>query len=722
MVADAKHDDPLAPVTVLVPNQAASVVVRRHLAPGIGAAHGVAGLFLSTVDRFAERLAAPLLAPRRPATRPILAAAWRSVLATEPGMFAAIREHQSTVTALVRVHRELRALDPTTLTQVSTGSRLADDTVRLHRRVQARVQELFYDETDLLRTATAHLRAGGPTAAELGVVVLYVPEDLSQPQLDLITTVGDVADLTIIAAHTGVQRPDRSTATALERFGAILDPAQPEPTASRVLHASDSDDEVRCVVREVLSALQSVPAHRLGVLYAASSPYARLLHDHLTAAGIRHNGPGSRPTVERSIPHGIIRLLDALNRDLPRADLFEALSAARITLADGSAAPVNRWERISRLAGVVSGEDWDHRLDQYAQRERLRAVEERDKVDPSESRLAAIEMNIGYATGLRQFALELRQQARAAADLTWIDLSREALVAFHRYFGSPDELLNLPPEERNAARDVELALRSVASLAAFDPGTAGLPQLLDVLSTELEGSVPRVGRFGEGVFVGHVSAAVGLDLDVVYVLGLAEDLYPGGLHPEPLIAEPIRRASAGALRTPRDEVDTRHRHLLAAFSSAPTVVACFPRGNLRRSQPRLPSRWLMPTLRTLTGTPDLVASRWFSVQAPTIIESSSYATELEQTSLPATEQEWRTRAVRSGSDSRDPIIEAATAMITDRASTALSRYDGLVASSGLPDYTDGSACRQPDPARGLRRLPVRLLRPSAARHRAAGEP
>ena len=81
--------------------------------------------------------------------------------------------------------------------------------------------------------------------------------------------------------------------------------------------------------------------------------------------------------------------------------------------------------------------------------------------------------------------------------------------------------------------------------------------------------MPRVGRFGEGVFVGPSRPPSGLDLDVVYVLGLAEDLYPAAPAPEPLIAEPIRRASAGALRTQRDEVDARHRHLLAAFQAAP---------------------------------------------------------------------------------------------------------------------------------------------------------
>jgi hypothetical protein len=51
--------------------------------------------------------------------------------------------------------------------------------------------------------------------------------------------------------------------------------------------------------------------------------------------------------------------------------------------------------------------------------------------------------------------------------------------------------------------------------------------LRDALETELAGARTRVGRYGEGVFVAPLSAAVGLDLDVIYVVGLSEDLYPG---------------------------------------------------------------------------------------------------------------------------------------------------------------------------------------------------
>ena len=697
LVAEVKADDPLTPVTVLVPNQAASVVVRRHLASGVTAGKaGIAGLFLSTIDRLAERLAAPLLSPRRPATRPILAAAWRSALADDPGMFAQIREHQSTVTALLGVHRELRALDQAQLTKVAAGSRLAADVVRLHCCVQRRVEDRFYDEKDLLRGATDHLIDDAGARAELGAIVLYLPENLTVPQQDLVAVLGQLTHLTVIAGRAGLPRADRATLTTLDRLTDIAElPEHTQATASRVFNASDSDDEVRCVVRELLSDLQSVPAHRVGVLYATPSPYARLLHEHLSTAGIRHNGAGSRPTVERSIPQGVVRLLDAVIRDLPRADLFEALSAARITIADGSAAPIVGWERISRLAGVVSGEDWDHRLLQFAERERRRADEERLREDPYESRIASAERNAAQAESLREFALGLRSAAAAGEDLTWDELSRGALELFHGLFGQPEELLNLRPEERNAARDVELALRAVAGLAVFEPDAPGLIGLLDVLTAELEGSLPRVGRFGEGIFVGPISAAVGLELDVVYVLGLSEDLYPGRLHPEPLIAESIRRSSAGALRTQRDRVDTMQRHLLAAFQAAPEVIACFPRGNLRRSQPRLPSRWLVPTLRTLTGDPELVASRWDSVSVPTIVDSASYATELESTSLPATAQEWRMRAFRSHVNEHDPIVSAATTMIVDRAAPDLTRFDGMVIARNLPDYADGSLAVSP---------------------------
>ena len=108
----ASRADPLAPVTVLVPTNLVGVLVRRALARGFGR-RTIAALDVLTVDRLAERIAAPALvgSGRRPATEPVLAAAWRRALAADPGVFEPVAEHPTTVRALAAAHRELREVD-----------------------------------------------------------------------------------------------------------------------------------------------------------------------------------------------------------------------------------------------------------------------------------------------------------------------------------------------------------------------------------------------------------------------------------------------------------------------------------------------------------------------------------------------------------------------------------------------------------------------------------
>ena len=98
----------------------------------------------------------------------------------------------------------------------------------------------------------------------------------------------------------------------------------------------------------------------------------------------------------------------------------------------------------------------------------------------------------------------------------------------------------------------------------------------------------------------------------------------------------------------------------------------------------------MPTLRRLSGDPHLVASRWDSAGGENIIGSNSYATELETTRLPMSEQEWRVRAHRSATAASDAVVDAATTLVEARASTAFTRHDGyLRGQSGLPDFGAG---------------------------------
>jgi ATP-dependent helicase/nuclease subunit B len=699
VVAEAKRDDPMAPVTLLLPNNIAGIVARRHLARGIREGQpGIAGLYTATLPRLAEQLASPNLtaAGRRPATRPITAAAWRAALNGDAGLFTQVAEHPATIRALTNAHRELRDLTTEAHQAIADASPLGRDLVRLHREVTHRLSETWYDPTELLHTAARIVNEHPRRIQEMGGIVLYLPQALTQAETTLATTLAAHADLTVIAGLTGQPRADEATRLTLERLGLEpTDPAPPTHTAAEVFNASDADDEVRCLVRNVAESLTVTPAHRVAVLYGTPTPYARLVHEHLGAAGIAINGPGVRAVNERAVARCLLELLALAEPDLPRADLFRALAEAPTHAFDGSLVPVSRWERISRSAGVLSGDDWQQRLGIYIDHEQQTIDTERKRQDSYPSHIERAERNIGAASALWDFAGTLRGRLQHGQTLTtWTDLSQWAGELFHDLIGDEDSLGRLPPDEQYAAAAVEQVLRGLPSLDAMG-ATASFRALRDVLELELESALPRVGRFGEGVLVAPVSTAIGLDVDVVYVLGLAEDVYPGRLHEDALLPERVRDAASGELPSYRERVDRKHRHLLTAFAAGTRVVASYPRGDLRRHSQRIPSRWLLPTLRALSGDQTLAATDVGMSRDGWLTQSPSYAGSLTA-DPPATEQEWRVRAVSASQALHDPVVDSGVTMIQARASESLTRFDGNLGSAeGLPDYTGGALTISP---------------------------
>ena len=115
-------------------------------------------------------------------------------------------------------------------------------------------------------------------------------------------------------------------------------------TGTHVLHASDSDDEVRAVVRFVRSQLASgVPGHRIGVYYPSPDPYLRLLHRAFAEAGITVHGPSDSGVGRSAAGLSLIRLLQMDHHLMGRAGLSIA--------AEGAWSPPTRAESRSPPAG-----------------------------------------------------------------------------------------------------------------------------------------------------------------------------------------------------------------------------------------------------------------------------------------------------------------------------------------------------------------------------------
>src|SRR5690606_31172239 len=155
-------------------------------------------------------------------------------------------------------------------------------------------------------------------------------------------------------------------------------------------------------------------------------------------------------------------------------------------------------------------------------------------------------------------------------------------------------------------------------------GPAGLDVFRRTLELELEADLGRIGRFGEGVFVGPLSFAAGLDLDLVVVLGMAEGTLPAPVRGDALLSDADHRDTGGQLELRRARVGRDHRRLVAALAAAGRHVLCVPRGDLRASSQRVPSRWLGDVAAALAGR-RLPADELDGWRAPWIEHVPSFA-------------------------------------------------------------------------------------------------
>lgn len=690
-VADAKGRDPLAPVLVVVATDRLGVSVRRGLARiCLGDRNGIAGVSPITLRRLAEAVATPALTAegRLPVTRPVLVGALHRLLMEEPGRFHEVFEHPDTARALARAHDTLRPLTPADVEAVASASAVVGDVVRVHRAIIGRLAGTYYDEVDLLVRAADLIGRG---AATLPAVVVFLPARPDPVQAGLLRAVARQGHLRVIVGVSGVESLDRTT---MDEWARLLDvaPAPIEtaaPMADAVIVATDPDDEARAVVRQVMARLaDGVPGHRIGVLFGSRDPYARLLAEHFGQAGIAVHGRGVRAASERMLGRSLRRLLALPSAEYRRDEVMALLAEGPVRWR-GDRAPASWWERLSRDAGVVRGEDWTTRLSAHAEELRRRAEEDRALPDASEWAGQRDEAGATATEELAAFVADLRARMDVVAgSASWAECGHHLLGIWTDVLGA-QSLMHLPDEERRVADSIERILRSLPNMDALG-AVFSLDALRELVETELDADLDRVGRSGIGVHVAPVSDGAGLALDVVFVVGLAEGLFPPRPADDPLLPEAARDRTNGLLPTLRQRIEQQHHDFLAALASAPQGtgsdprrILSFPRGDLRRGGIRVPSRWLVPSMAELSGIPGLVATAWEEAAAATaaIQVLASYSSAVLAASLPGTEQEWRQRAHASGGAVYLLALEVRARMMrAARRGTGFTRFDGNVGS------------------------------------------
>lgn len=727
-VEEAQADDRLAPVTVVVPSNYVGLGARRALARR----RGIAAVNFATPYRLAGMLGAAMTAAagRRPVSTPVIAARVRSILRAEPGYFTGVQGHPATERALVKAHRELSEVPGPGLDRLGAASARAKDVVRIHRAVKEGLAERFHDEQDLIGDAVEALARGSAPVADLGALIVFLPQRLTSGQARLLGATAERTAMTVIAGKTGAADADAAVKASLSRLGLAPDPvpvfeaADADPAACfrvphlpssggglRALSVSDPDDEVRHAVRAVVEAARAgAGLGRCAILYGSPDPYARLIGDALDSAGIEWCGAAVRTAETSLLGRSLLAMLALGDNDMARRDLTAWL-ASGVVRADGRPAEAAAWERMARSAGVTAGPgQWAGRLGRYAadlEAEADDLVDDEDRAEWAERRRRKAEQARALAAFVERLRADLGEGREARS---WRKLSQWCHKLIRHYLGGPLTRSGWPDEEQRHAREVEDDIDRLSELDGIDDQPSA-EAFRRALQAELAAGQGRRGRFGAGVLVGPVALGLGVDLDLAVVCGMAEGMFPARRRDDALLPD-RERALAGPDLTQRSDHGDDHRFLLAVLAGARRRVLLYPRGDLRRSAPLTPSRWLLDAAEAIDGrrpgTEDLgpKSGDWLT-------EVPSFVAGLRAAAFPAHAQEYDMRALLDHRDRRrgrsrlgavlaewsiDSVrqrveLQRGIELRLGRGSGRLTRFDGNLADgdlrgAALPDPAD----------------------------------
>ncbi len=653
VIAQAKTDNPLLPVTVVVASNFVGLSARRLLGSSVAlddgsepsGVRGIANVSFVTPFQLAEVVGADLLLDTRPITNPVLGAAVRRVLAEQPGPYERVRDHEATEAALAALFAELSNVDEVGIESIAElESSSAQHAVTFYRAIADHLGE-FHTEHDLA-SAAADRDDLADRVRSLGHVVWYLPAPVT-PALGrfLDRVLHDAPSSSVILGMTGDTEADEPVLRSCEAAGVIrpadraLAVTEP-PTASAIVSVTDAPEEVRVVAGKILELAKSgtpasggvaIPFNRIGVFYPAPDPYVRIIEQQFAASGIVANGPDQRRLRDAVAGRSLLAALSLPAERWRRDRVMALIAGGPIGFGEHRSFPTT-WDELSREAGVVRHlSDWETKLQSLREATEQRLAD-LDDPESAPARAAAhsgddrqrrrLTDRIVEIERLGSFVDGLHQHIQAVDDAdTWSAKCSAAQQLLVWLLGAEHRHASWPEAEQVAFERVEAALVRLSGLDTLEenPTTAVFHR---ALRSELDVARGRHGRFGDGVLFGPLSSAVGHDLDAVFVLGAAEGLLPVPRRDDAVLPDDIRIATMEKLRTNEarlaedvrlasiDQLETKamrlqhqHRAFLAALAAAPPGAATltFPRGSLRSSRRALPSRWLLESASALAG-------------------------------------------------------------------------------------------------------------------------
>jgi RecB family exonuclease len=643
----------LAPIAVLVPTHLLRVHLKRALA-----SH--ANIHFLTLHDLAKRLAGTSLGlagrkePPRFALELLLAATLEET-AGRLRYFKPVALKEGFHGALLKTFRDLAdaCIEPEdfekALKRLKTKERSRffigklEEILGIWKNVEEKRRKLsFARDVDLLQEAareatrspwierlSAFLVYGfyDLTAAQknlLGVCIERAPSAVFFPYSDnrgfryaapLLQWFRDLGFQPVKASPSAMPRPAVLSRLAEDLFRPVEPEASgrpaPEPDALEIVSAPGEAREAKEVVREVLYG--SAGRGTAGILLRFQDATVSLVQEALAAAGvegfIQHGLPLSRTQEGKSL----LLLAGLIGSPFLRSDVMDFILIARLKPVDWAGEgreplPVAEWNSFSMKAGIVDGkQEWESRLEILERKlagEKKRGVrcgEDGEEIEDGDAK--ALDRKLASIRCMRTFVAKLFSGLeKAAGKRRWSDMASSLSALFQELTG-PGE----------AASALLSALESLSELDIL--GRETNPEMFRrFLAESLEQAGASRGAFQRNEpAVLDIMESRGVPFDLVILPGMVEKRFPQPVRQDPILLDAEREKLNDVLKglglpgelplKKRRKEEEELLFLLAAGAARKRLVLTFPRIDVLKARPLLPSFFLIRTLEAATGKP-----------------------------------------------------------------------------------------------------------------------
>ena len=629
LISSARSSGSLDPITVIVPSPVAGLFVRRTLARSMG----LVNVQFVGLERVAELLGGPVLAEagRRPLSRARRDRTMGKLLAADPGVFAPVAHHASTIEAVADAVSELRTLSPAALGRFSARNLRCATLAELAGAYSAATRS-WYESHDVLLAAIKAVSSPSGTAA--GRTVAYCLGSLSALEQEFLRS---------LAVETIEHDP--VDVASLSHVGAVS--------------TADAAGEVRAALGVVALAIES-GAHlgSIAVLSSAATPWLRLLADELDGAGIPSSRRNSLTHAQSLAGRTLLGLLELGVGNFDRLDVAEWLQGGAVrdpksgVAVDGAA-----WAWHAQQAGVTRGAtSWTSRLADRAYSLARRSPEQSADVER-----------------FGEFMSGVARSARLSG--------KQSAAGWATKFGALMADYVILPSDDSGRVAVENA---VTQLRLLDDDIMHGHEAVAIVRQQLEASASRIGSFGEGIFVGTVAEAVGVEFERVIVLGMVEGAF-GRRSAGDGVLPANERIELGLTFDPATLAAREYAGIANLLAAADSATITFGRVDIRAGRPCIPAPFVVDLVNAVGGG-DLVSGLDLAHQTRSDDRCdvvASRVADLAHSRDATSVADRRLRSVLGGGFFADTARSVASH--DAKSSTAFTEFDGLVGADGAAD-------------------------------------